>query len=203
MSFRQLYDFVQTQHNVPIDLADLAREIGQIIRPHGRGVSVRQIALNPDVLRGFYISSRNEDTLFYKGVPPGNAVVALSLSLNYCWTRYVQLKELMHVFDDPLDSTNSEQDLEILLFGLCEDIKEGRSNQLRSEHECLWMALALFCPEALRVELQQKRDAKEMSDHDIAQLLKIPERVVPGLFFPSYKSNISFLLEKIKLHVQG
>src|SRR4051812_1577033 len=126
MSFRQLYDFVQTQHNVPIDLADLGREIGQIIRPHGRGVSVRKVALDLNVSRGFYISSRNEDTAYYRGVPPGNAVVVLSKSLNPCWTRYVQLKELMHVFDDPLDSTNSEQDLEVLLFGLCEDIKEGR-----------------------------------------------------------------------------
>ena len=203
MSFRQLYDFVQTKNTLPIDLAELGSEIGRIIRPYGRGVSIRTVDFNPKISRGFYLSSRNEDTVMYKGVPLGNAVVVLSEGLNYCWTRYVQLKELMHIFDDPLDSTNSDNDLETLLFGLCEDVKEGRSRQLKSEHECLWMALALFCPEPLRVQLQQQRDAQTITDHDIAEMLKIPERVVVGLFLPGYKDNIAYLLEKIRFHVQA
>lgn len=186
MSFRELYDQFQDK-KVPIDLAEVRQAISQLLP--GRFIRVVRLELNRDKIQGFYLSPRNEDTAYY-GAPPGAAVIGLSKSLNYCWARFVEIKELMHCFDDPLSSTNSAEELESLLFGLCENVTAPRARHVQSEYECFWMALALSCPEKLRVDLQRQRDAQGIADLAIAEMLKIPERVVPGLFMPSYKSNV-------------
>jgi hypothetical protein len=150
--------------------------------------------MNPDLMLGKYLSHRNEDTLYFQ-VAPGTSIILLSNSLTPDWARIVQMKELMHLFDDPTQHTNNAEEFEQLLIGLCDKL-EARTFQEESELECLWRAIAICCPEGLRVELNQQRNGKQISDLDIATRLQIPERFVPHLFAPYYKDNVQHLLSK-------
>lgn len=194
MSFRELYEFVQGL-DTPVDLSRIRAKIAELIP--GRKCRVVRSKINVDLLLGYYVSARNEDTLFM-GLPPGSAAIVLSSDLNYCWGRFVEMKELMHLFDDPISFTNSPEELEKLLSGMCESVipAHNRSTQLQSEFECFWMALALMCPEELRVELKKQRDAKVLSDLDIAHRLKMPERFVYQLLSDAFKDNVAYLLRE-------
>jgi len=190
MSFRDLYDYVQTLE-VPIQESELRRKLREL---SSIPVKVISIKMNPDLMFGKYISHRNEDNLYFKA-PPGTSVILLSDSLSPDWARIVQFKELMHLFDDPMQHTNNAEEFEQLLIGLCDQLT-GRTPQEESELECMWRALAICCPEELRVELSQHRDSKTLSDADIAKKLQIPERFVPHLFSANYKTNVQILLTK-------
>lgn len=192
MSFNELYDHVQGL-DTPVQLDEIRRKISGLLP--GRPCRVVRSELNSDRLLGYYISARNEDTLFFgMATAPGRAFIVISSALNNCWSRFVEVKELMHLFDDPLSSTNSGEELETLLSGMCERVEPGtRTPQVQSEHECFWMAVALFCPEDKRVELLQRREAGSISDREIAEELKFPERCVPALFSSDYKTNIAYL----------
>ena len=191
MSFRILHDYVQTCA-VPVDLTGLRAEVGRLLPP-GRRVRVkRDPGLSQEMSRGYWVSPKNPDRVFL-GLPDGVGLILLSDELNGCWSRFVEIKEMMHIFDDDLEFTNNEEELEALLFGLCEDVKGERSLALQSEYDCFWRALGLVCPEVLRVELQAQRAVNAISDLEIAHRLLIPERVVPGLFMPRYKTNIRYL----------
>lgn len=196
MTFKALYESCQ-KLDVPVQIEHIRQQVGALLKPTGRGVAVRYVGFGPETSRGFYLASRNPDTVFYQ-VPAGAAVIAVSKHQDPNWKRFIEAKELMHVFDDPLDSTNDARELEELLFGLCETRHETKTRQLESEYRCLLMALALFCPEPLRAELQQKRGGS-MSDGDMARMLDIPERVVPGLFITRFKDDIQLLVDTLEM----
>ena len=191
MQFRELYDHVQS-FSTPVDLSGIRVKIGQLL-PGKRCVVLRS-EINVDRLRGYYVAASNEDNMFLGF--PGRAVIVIADDNNLCWSRYVELKELMHLFDDLIRSTNNGDELEELLAGMCENASTGtRTPQVQSEYEAMWKAVALFCPEELRVELQRDRDQQLISDMDIAERLKMPEKLVPWLFTPSYKANVQYLLD--------
>lgn len=193
MCYRDLYEFAQTLTS-PIDVAAVRAKIQELL-PAGRWVTTVELNLSRELLYGFYLSHRNEDTLYHRGVRAGSAVIILVESLDTRWKRFVELKELMHIFDDPLQSTSSAKEFEELLAGLCGDV-EKMSPQYRSERECMWMALSLCCPEELRSEFKQQRDSGEITDAEIAEILEIPENTVIFLCSDKYKGNIQYLLEK-------
>jgi hypothetical protein len=189
MSFGDLYTFRQNL-GIPLNLPEIRKKIRELL---GRRVQVIKLDIDAGRLLGSYISPRNEDTLYY-GAAPGVAVVVLSQHLDDDWADFVQLKELMHMFDDPLMSTNTPEEFERLISGLCENADPTkRSLQEQSEYDCFLMAVALACPETLRVELQLKRESKTMTDAEIAELLHIPERIVPAVFGQYYKENVAYL----------
>lgn len=190
MSFRELYEYAQTL-TVPIQEADLRRKLRELTAIPVRIISME---MNTDYMLGKYISHRNEDNLYYKS-PPGTSIILLSESLSPDWARIVQIKELMHLFDDPPQHTNTAEEFEQLLIGLCEAL-QGRTPQEESELECLWRALSIICPEELRLDLSRQRDAKQLTDVEIAKQLLIPVIFVPYIFAASYKSNVQVLLTK-------
>lgn len=193
MSFRALYDYCQGL-GTPIEPKDIRTKLRELLP--GMPVRVVSIDIDPNKICGSYISPRNEDNLFYNGGTPGVGVICISKHLNFCWSRFVQVKELMHMFDDRLAHTSTGDDLERLLGHFCDNISTNRrSEQMQSEVECFWMALSLMCPEDVRVELARKREAMPLSDREIAEQLKIPETCIPALFVESYKENIAFLCE--------
>lgn len=196
MSFGALYKDVQGLQ-VPV-LIDSVRTLIANLLPERR-VCVLRMELDPTRCKGFYLSSRNEDTAFHPHVKPGAAVIAISKHLDAAWSRYVEVKELLHLFDDPLHTTNSQSQLEQLLLGLCDGsnaIPRQLSTQEQSEYDCMWMALALLCPEEERATLQVRREAKLISDAEIADRLEIPELMLTVLFSPVYKDQIARILSK-------
>src|SRR5258706_6497350 len=63
--------------------------------------------------RGLYLSSRNTNPPFVR--QNGGHVIATARGLSPVWQRFVFLKELMHVFDDPGEATDSGDVFEHLL----------------------------------------------------------------------------------------
>jgi hypothetical protein len=145
-------------------------------------------ALDPEELCGYYVSPGNPDHPFARQAG-GKHVIAFAKGLNKCWERFVVVKEMMHLFDGPLEKTNTEDDLDSIFAGMLDPDFDGRiSPQCMSEFKCFWMALGVLCPERIRAELQQKRDAGTMTELEIATYLKIPEAYVGRLFHPGFKA---------------
>ncbi|WP_242875783.1 hypothetical protein [Stenotrophomonas maltophilia] len=190
MHFKDLYEHRQGL-GFQVDLTEIRRKLRELTT---RGVMVVELSLRSELMLGFYISPRNEDTLYFNA-PPGAAVVVISDQLNECWARFVQVKELLHLFDDPLRSTNNEAELEELLVGIHAE-KISFNQQISSEFACMWMAVALMCREVDRVEFARQREAGSISDYDIALQLKMPEKFVPALFYPNYKELLAALTQK-------
>lgn len=193
MCFGDLYDYIQTLQ-VPISRTDVRNKIRELLpdKPFRLIVS----GLNTDMMLGYYVSARNAEHPFVRATGQAMAVIVIARENDENWRRIVEFKELMHLFDDPWESTNNADELEALLNGMCENVETHRTEQMQSEIECLWMAFAICCPEEKRVELQQRRDASEISDAEIAASLRIPERWVPFLFHVEYKDNVGALIRK-------
>ena len=113
----------------------------------------------------------------------GSNVIVLSdkLKENKCWQRFIYTKELMHMFDSDEDSMSISDEFVELLSDLSTPTQEICS-QTQSDFRGFWMALACLCPENIRLELEGKRNAKEVTDYEIALTLKLPEVYVPRLF---------------------
>lgn len=193
MSYKDLYRYIQEQPS-PIDLQIVRQKIADLLP--GRRVQIRSSSMDPNKLLGYYVSSRNADAAFYAGLPAGAAVIVIGGSLDEKWARYVQLKELMHLFDDPLQATTTAEELASLLSGLCDSvIGKSITPQATSEYICMWMAIGLLCPELKRVELQNRRDARDISDIELSEELMCPARMIPALFSPNYKTIITEIIE--------
>lgn len=194
MSYRELWEHRQTLPTA-IDLTEIRRKLRELTE---RRVVVHAVDADPELFYGMYLSPKNEDTL-YQGVPAGAGAIVVCARLDADMARLVQLKELMHMFDDPMQATTTGEELESLLAGLCEEVRPHvRTPQYQSELDCFWMAIGLMCPEAERVEFVRLREEGRITDQEIATRLQMPEVWIPGLFIEHYKASIDYLLTKPK-----
>ena len=105
----------------------------------------------------------------------------------------VYIKELMHLFDDPMEAVDSGDTFETVL----REILPGPSQpspQILSEYNCFWMALGVLCPERLRLELARERTEGRIDDYAIALRLRIPQQYVARLFEDRYLDIINRLV---------
>jgi hypothetical protein len=186
MSYRELYEFCQAL-TVPVSRNEIKAKVLALTRCDR--VRVFRSTLDVNLVCGYYLSARNNNHRFVQQA--GCCVIVVARDLNYCWERFVTLKELMHLFDDPLESTNSPIELEAVLadFGNATE----QSPQTRSEWRCFWMAMGCMCPEELRVELQRKHASGAMTALQVAEQLKMPEKYVSALFSAKYKEMIAMV----------
>ncbi|MFN0042447.1 MAG: hypothetical protein ACKVSF_04440, partial [Alphaproteobacteria bacterium] len=132
---------------------------------------------------GFYLSARNNEHSLVRQF--GGHLIVVARELNYCWDRFVYVKEMMHVFDDPTQALDSGDRLERLL----EEIWSGNPDQspeVKSEINCFFMALGALCPEKYRLEFAEAREKGQIDDYTIALRLRIPQLYVSRLFRPDY-----------------
>lgn len=155
-------------------------------------LSIRATGLDENLIYGYYFSARNAEHPAVR--QEKGPVIVVARSLNRCWKRFVIVKELMHMFDDPLEHMSTAVDLESVLTHFLSPASRTFTPQMLSEIRCLWMALACFCPEEIRQELQAKRAAGLISDRDIADKIRIPEKYIPNLFDPRYKEVVGGLI---------
>lgn len=191
MSYRTLYEFCQDK------AAPVSRKIIQPRACELTGVAGVKVFYDDDLpvtaLRGYFLSASNQEHRFIKQ-SGGAPVIVLQRGMNYCWTRFVWVKELMHLFDTALDYVSSGSELEDIITGLSTPPMQ-RSPQLASEVLCFWRALALLCPEAKRQEYLQRREKGEgLADLQIATELRIPQQYVPSLFGTQFKTIVARLL---------
>lgn len=190
MSYAQLYEYCQTL-DVPVSRRNIIPKVCELAR-RPNPPRIMASGLDPAIVAGFIIwpgVSAHPFARFGRGEP----VIIVSRSLNYCWQRFVVVKELMHYFDKPLEMVSSADDFESLISEFSSPRPEHRSPAMGSEVHGLWMALGLLCPELLRHDLQRQRETGQMTDMDIAQRLRIPVAYVPPLFDPNFKEYMAYL----------
>ncbi len=147
--------------------------------------------LDVTVTRGYFLSAQNIENPLVKKF--GCNLIVLARGQNKCWERFVNTKEMMHLFDDNDEPTDSPEKFESLLTEW-EAPSTNASMQTISDYKGLWMALACLCPEKNRLEFKALREKGHVDDLGIALQLKIPEQYVPQLFRPSYEEIMELLL---------
>lgn len=191
MSYAALYEFVQTQNELPIRRKAFLDKVAELT-----GVPAAKVIMSGLEHRsalGYFVSPNNQDHPFIKQTGGDRPVIVVARGLNRCWQRFVMLKELMHCFDTGLQLVGSGQDFSALLEEFVVPLPD-RSMAMESEVRGFWMALSLFCPEARRQELLRLRDQQAMSDLDIATEIRLPEAYIPNLFDPNYKAIVTSLM---------
>jgi hypothetical protein len=191
MSYKKLYEYCQTLE-APIGRNEILAKVREL---SSQGLTYIRAGLDKNILLGFFVSAENPEHPLVKQLG-GKNIIVLARGLERPWERLVLFKELMHMFDSDLQKTNSSAEFEQLITGMCavELIAHIVSPPLLSEWACMLMAASTFCPEKMRAELQQDRDAGRITDTEIAAKLRMPEKFVPILFDPKYKEAISVLL---------
>ena len=127
----------------------------------------------------------------------GAPVVITARKLNYCWERFIQVKEAMHLFDCEHQKVGTSELFSSLLNEFVVPTPD-RSEGMNSEVRGLWMALGLFCPEEWRRAYAERRAVGEITDLEIATELRIPEFHVPRLFVPDYLERQEGLIDLYK-----
>ena len=188
MSYRALYDSIQP---LPVHIRrKLIRTKVQEIA-EAPGIQVLASALDTRSVRGFYVSPRNVNHPLVKQF--GRHVIVVARGLNRCWTRFIMVKELMHLLDEVEEATDTGDEFETMLSELNVPSKE-KSPQTLAELKAFWMALGVLCPENIRLELQREREEGRIDDYSIALRLRIPEAYVHNLFTPRYSVNIQAII---------
>lgn len=189
--FKDLYDFCQN-----LDPKVSRRQVEQktLEITDVKKIKAIKTTLDTTACRGFFLSAQNTEHRIVQQL--GCDVIVLARDQNYCWERFVQTKELMHLFDSDDEPTNSAEKFEKLLTDLEVPSAMGApSKQIISDIKGFWMALACLCPEKHRVEFENLRDKEHIDNYGIALQLRIPEQYVPLLFQPRYKKIIEGLIE--------
>lgn len=186
MRYAQLYNYCQTL-DAPISRKALIPKVQELTK---RPLPPKIIAsgINPAIIAGFILWPGKSEHPFAK-FGRGEPVIVIARELNYCWSRFVIVKELMHYFDQPLGYVSSDEDFGALLQEFSSP-KLDRSPAMDAEVDALWRALGVLCPELLRQKLQRQREDGEIDDLTIAQRLKLPKAYVPTLFDPDFKQNM-------------
>ncbi|HEY8577593.1 MAG TPA: hypothetical protein VIL88_14800 [Devosia sp.] len=187
MKYRDLYEYCQEQplyigRNV---IRDKALELTGVPK-----IPITIVDMDPQHCRGFYLSAKNQDHVMVRQF--GGHIVAIARGLNKCWTRFVVVKEFMHLFGDELSAADTGAEFEALLQGI--NGPDELTPQIQSEFDCFWMALGALCPEAKRLEYAAKRALNEIDDYTIALELKIPQLYVPRLFESRYRKILDRIL---------
>lgn len=184
MSYRELYHYCQNL-KTPISRRDLIAKVCHLtgkVKPR-----VIHHGLNPEIVRGFFIVAENSEHPFARwAYAPGGGIIVVAREMTYCWHRLVVVKELMHLFDEPLELVGEAEIFQTLVSEFVAPTPD-RSEAFRSEAQALWMALGALCPEQRRQEYARMRTAGEIDDMAIAQALKIPVRYVPHLFHDAFR----------------
>ena len=177
MSYSDLYSQFaeETRHVKRTEFKDAAIQIMGINK-----ISVMRTEMDTSICRGCFLKPTNTEHPFVKRF--GGNIIVTARGMNRCWDRFVYCKELMHIFSSGDDCADTGEGFEDLMTDLT-NYPNTPSAQFQDEQECFWRALALICPEGRRDEFQKRLLKYEISEHDIALQLKIPEVYVPRLFW--------------------
>lgn len=186
---KDLYDYCQNLSVPPrIKRAVIESKIRELT---GLEARVFIVDLDHEVCRGIFISASNVDVPLVRQAN-GKAVIAIARNLNRCWDRFVQVKELMHLFDIEEEQTPTEEKFLGLLTDFVVNLPDQEtSKQMASETRAILMALACLCPEPKRLEFASAYARREMDHYGIAVQLRIPEHFVPYLLIPRFPEIVA------------
>lgn len=190
--FQQLYEYCQTLPFPPhIDRPTVRAKAEELTNTK---VKILIGAMDTNVVRGVFFAANNVESPFVCQAG-GKPVIVIARGLNRCWERFVQVKEMMHLFDRDDEQTRVGEELDILIDELVSPISvDEPSNQLRSEGKAIWMALACLCPEKVRLQFLKDVERKHLDHYAVAKQLRIPEKYVPLLLEPRFTEVIAHMM---------
>ena len=186
--FSTLYDYCQNlQPKVSTKkIADKVKEI------RGKCPKIIKTSGDNGILRGFFVSSDNLTHNVYKNL--GTDIIFINRELNHCWYRFVYTKELMHIFDSPLEHVNTDECFKTLLSDFEVQSPINNNAPFNSETLAFWRALSCLCPEKSRQEFLIAYTKGHIDTYGIALQLRIPEQYIPKLL----DNNFLKIIEKVK-----
>lgn len=186
MSYRALFDFFQ-DHGTPVGRKPVREKVREISQ---KPIKVVKTTLDVRLCRGMYFSPQNVNERIVQQLGAGVVVLAREGN-NYCWERFVEVKEYMHAFDSLDEATDTGAEFDQLLQDFTSTTELQLTPQMNGEIKAFWRALGILCPEPVRQQILAEKAEKgaELSDYAIAVRLRIPEQYVPSLFVPWYLEN--------------
>jgi hypothetical protein len=191
--FKELYDFCQTL-TPKVSRKTLVPKVKELT---GTGnLRILKTNLDISVIRGFFLHATNTEHPLVKESGFNVIVLARELPNNgkKCWERFVVTKEVMHLFDDSDDITDTDEKFAGLLESFGTPIPSPAPQKV-SDYKGIWMALACLCPEKNRLEFQALLEKNQIDHYGIALQLRIPEQYVPLLFRSDYLELINILIK--------
>ena len=182
MSFKELYDFAQTQ-DLRVNRNTIKAKAIEITGVDD--VKFVRSGLDTSICRGFWLTPTNKDHHLVKQL--GCHIAVSARDQNRCWDRFVTVKEMMHLFDSENEQTGTAALFDDLLSEFSSPMIET-SDQMVSEIASFWRALAVLCPEKNRLEFARQKNESSIDNYEIALRLRIPEGYVPRLFEARYEA---------------
>jgi len=192
MPFSDLYEFSQ-ELDIKVRRKIIKEEL---IRLTGKNKIAMAVSgsLDPKICRGLYLSIKSEHIWAQQH---GCDVVVISRQIrdtNYCWDRFVTVKEMMHIFDSEVEACDTGDKFDTLIGEFCSGALPELSPQMTSEVKCFWRALSVLCPERKRLDFKTQVAAGKLNHYDVALKLRIPEQYVPQLLHERYDRILPILL---------
>lgn len=134
-----------------------------------------------------------------------HADIIISSKLNYCWTRFVGVKEMCHLVIDTVDTSvkssmaSSAEHVQKLIGELISSVDSGsasKSEQYFSEVHAYYCAIELMFPIRQRLAAAQRLIDKDpnTSIHSLAVEYRMPKHYVELSLNPNYNNIISDLV---------
>lgn len=188
MSFSKLYAYVQSIEG-RVSRKQLRPKILELT---GREPRVFHTHMDTLLVRGMFIDYVPGSK--YSKWSGGQPCILIARNQDDIWKRFVEIKELMHTFDDGLDRIGTDSDFAQLL----EYFTAPGSGLVQQNHLSdglgVVKALACVCSESTRQEYVRKCDNDEITLAEMARELRIPEVYVSWLLVPNFKSLVMRLI---------
>lgn len=108
--------------------------------------------------------------------------------LNLCWKRFVCCKELMHVFDNAEQRTDSPEKFRALIGELETPLPLDKASPMyQSEAVTMWKAMAVLCPRNVLNYFKPKWQSGELSDYAVALELRVPEVFIDAIMSDKFE----------------
>lgn len=192
-SYKELYDHCQSLDH-PVSRRKIRDKLFELT---DRRIAITiSSSLKAKDVRGMFLSIESENAWVRQH---GCDVVVISRDIayrppvgNYCWDRFITVKEMMHLFDtdEECSDTGDKFDEIISSFFMTWD---SSSPIVNSENKGFLRALGVLCSEKNRLNLAQDVRAGNMTHYDVALKLKIPEQYVPNFLSDKYLNAIEQL----------
>lgn len=191
--FSDLVNHFSAHTKYPIKIEDIA--LWLIDRAYQDEIHFFPVNMNEDVLRGQLIQFTVRPVAY--GDTKRISYVQYSNRLNVCWKRFVVAKELTHIIDPQLASTNNFPQLVRLAEELADNIPVDDVSVTpgyKYEKLSIYRALALLVPEDAVNRLRGKYASGEITSRVIADKFRIPEKYVVTVMNNRYAELYNQLL---------
>lgn len=182
MSFSKLVAHFRDKEDFPIQID----EIVSWLTSNGfqDEISFYPVEMDSKTLRGVMTQYTRRDGVY--GEPKLITDILYPKSANACWERMICCKELMHLFDTPLEKTKTSEQIDKLTSSLTSPAGKDSSPDYFAEGIAIYRALLLLAPIEIIERLRPHYDTGAKQDYDIALFLRIPEHYIGFLFSSAY-----------------